>query len=70
MPQETNSNQIFASPSKNLRGLKALVSNNFEASNTDDIFNDNELAQRKAEEAGILSQQQSLKIRKISSINA
>ena len=55
MPQETNSNQIFASPSKNLRGLKALVSNNFEASNTEDIFNDNELTQRKAEEVGILS---------------
>ncbi|XWS09608.1 hypothetical protein CRYUN_Cryun39dG0004200 [Craigia yunnanensis] len=51
MPQETNSTQIFASPSKNLRGLKALVSNNFEASKTEDIFNDNELAQRKAEEA-------------------
>ncbi|XVE50907.1 hypothetical protein DITRI_Ditri01bG0201000 [Diplodiscus trichospermus] len=51
MPQETNSNQNFASPSKNLRGLKSLVSNNFEASNTEDIFNDNDLAQRKAEEA-------------------
>ncbi|XVF77000.1 hypothetical protein PTKIN_Ptkin14bG0004900 [Pterospermum kingtungense] len=53
MPQETNSsNQIFASPSKNLRGLKVLVSNSFDqASNTEDVFNDNELAQRKAEEA-------------------
>lgn len=54
MPQETNKcNQIFASPSKNLRGLKALVSNSFDqASNThEDVFNDNELAQRKAEEA-------------------
>ncbi|XWS11407.1 hypothetical protein CRYUN_Cryun38cG0080700 [Craigia yunnanensis] len=51
MPQETNSKQIFSSPSKNLRGLKALVSNNFEASKTEDIINDNELAQRKAEEA-------------------
>ncbi|XWS51691.1 hypothetical protein CRYUN_Cryun11dG0005200 [Craigia yunnanensis] len=51
MPQETNSNPIFTSPSKNLRGLKALVSNNVEASNTEDVFNDNELAQRKAEEA-------------------
>lgn len=53
MPQETKSNPIFTSPSKNLRGLKALVSNSVEASHTEDIFNDNELAQRKAEEAGI-----------------
>ncbi|XP_022716667.1 kinesin-like protein KIN-14F [Durio zibethinus] len=51
MPQETNSNPIFTSPSKNLRGLKALVANNVEASHTEDVFNDNELAQRKAEEA-------------------
>ncbi|KAK6269429.1 hypothetical protein POUND7_006534 [Theobroma cacao] len=51
MPQETKSNPIFTSPSKNLRGLKALVSNSVEASHTEDIFNDNELAQRKAEEA-------------------
>ncbi|GMI63846.1 kinesin-like protein 1, ARABIDOPSIS KINESIN-LIKE PROTEIN 1 [Hibiscus trionum] len=51
MPQQINSNPIFTSPSKNLRGLKALISNDVEASNTDDVFNENELAQRKAEEA-------------------
>ncbi|KAK8626344.1 hypothetical protein V6N13_133994 [Hibiscus sabdariffa] len=51
MPQQINSNPIFTSPSKNLRGLKALIYNNVEASNTDDVFNENELAQRKAEEA-------------------
>ncbi|MBA0693308.1 hypothetical protein Goari_010799, partial [Gossypium aridum] len=51
MPQLVNSNSIFTSPSKNLKGLKALLSNNVEPSNTDDVFNENELAQRKAEEA-------------------
>ncbi|KAK9024803.1 hypothetical protein V6N11_004956 [Hibiscus sabdariffa] len=51
MPQQINSNPIFTSPSKNLRGLKALIYNSVEASNTDDVFNENELAQRKAEEA-------------------
>ncbi|KAG4150269.1 hypothetical protein ERO13_D05G385900v2 [Gossypium hirsutum] len=51
MPQLINSNSIFTSPSKNLKGLKALLSNNVEPSNTDDVFNENELAQRKAEEA-------------------
>ncbi|KAF5728491.1 Kinesin-like protein 1 isoform 2 [Tripterygium wilfordii] len=57
MPQETNSNSnptsIFTSPSKNLRGLKALVpnTNNNEASYTEEIINDDELALRKAEEA-------------------
>ncbi|KAE8713739.1 Kinesin KP1 [Hibiscus syriacus] len=50
MLQQINSNPIFTSPSKNLRGLKVLISDN-EASNTDDVFNENELAQRKAEEA-------------------
>lgn len=56
MPQETNSNSLFTSPSKNLRGLKALVSNN-EApfAFTEEIINDYELAQRKAEEAGTTS---------------
>ncbi|KAK8623085.1 hypothetical protein V6N13_117978 [Hibiscus sabdariffa] len=54
MPQETNSNPNFTSPSKNLRGLKALASDNVENSPTqEDIFNDYDLAQRKAEEAGI-----------------
>lgn len=47
MPQETN----YTSPCKNLRGLKSAVSNN-EASYTEEIINDYELAQRKAEEAG------------------
>ncbi|XP_031264002.1 kinesin-like protein KIN-14F [Pistacia vera] len=51
MPQETNySSSILISPCKNLRGLKTLVSNN-EASYTEEIINDYELAQRKAEEA-------------------
>ncbi|PON60223.1 Kinesin-like protein [Trema orientale] len=52
MPQESNSNSIFTSPCKNLRGLKALVSNS-EApyAYTEEIINDYELAQRKAEEA-------------------
>ncbi|OMP06953.1 hypothetical protein COLO4_07750 [Corchorus olitorius] len=54
MPQESNSNPIFTSPSKNLRGLKALPSTiNVDASHTEDVFNDNELAQRKAEEAAL-----------------
>ncbi|KAL4309482.1 hypothetical protein GQ457_01G006230 [Hibiscus cannabinus] len=52
MPQETNSNPNFTSPSKNLRGLKALAFDNVENSPTqEDIFNDYDLAQRKAEEA-------------------
>ncbi|KAJ7963561.1 Kinesin-like protein [Quillaja saponaria] len=51
MPQESSCNSIFTSPSKNLRGLKALISNNNEASYTEEIINDHELAQRKAEEA-------------------
>ncbi|KAJ0103181.1 hypothetical protein Patl1_03775 [Pistacia atlantica] len=56
MPQETNySSSILISPCKNLRGLKTLVSNN-EASYTEEIINDYELAQRKAEEAGDVSQ--------------
>ncbi|KAM1115023.1 hypothetical protein TB2_038153 [Malus domestica] len=54
MPQESNFNSIFfTSPSKNMRGLKGLVSNS-EAppfANTEEFINDYELAQRKAEEA-------------------
>ncbi|KAJ4839685.1 hypothetical protein Tsubulata_041115 [Turnera subulata] len=53
MPQETNGggNPMFISPSKNyLRGLKTSISGN-EASYTGEMFNDLELAQRKAEEA-------------------
>ena len=54
MPQESNTNSMFtSSPCKNLRGLKALIANN-EASNTEEIINDHELAQRKAEEAGTI----------------
>lgn len=53
MPQESNGNSFFTSPSK--RGLKALVSNSIsnEASFVvaEEIINDRELAQRKAEEA-------------------
>ncbi|KAG4923746.1 hypothetical protein JHK87_049286 [Glycine soja] len=52
MPQESSQNSFFTSPSK--RGLKGLVSINKEPSctaATDESFNDNELAQRKAEEA-------------------
>ncbi|KAE8654158.1 Kinesin KP1 [Hibiscus syriacus] len=52
MPQETNSNPTFTSPSKNLRGLETLASNNVENSPThEDIFNDYGLALRKAKEA-------------------
>lgn len=54
MPQESgNSNSNFTSPCKNLRGLKALISQN-EApySYTNEIINDYELGHRKAEEAG------------------
>lgn len=55
MPQETNySSSILTSPCKNLRGLKSLVSNNEASSYTEEIINDYELAQRKAEEAGKL----------------
>nr|KYP60952.1 Kinesin-4 [Cajanus cajan] len=52
MPQENSQNSFFTSPSK--RGLKGLVSMNKEASctATEESFNDHELAQRKAEEAG------------------
>ncbi|KAJ6313809.1 hypothetical protein OIU78_017452 [Salix suchowensis] len=53
MPQETNNGSIFTSPCKNLRGLKGLMSSN-EASYTEEIINDRELAQRKAEEAGFI----------------
>lgn len=56
MPQEngnSNSNFTTNSPCKNIRGIKALNSQN-EApySFTEEIINDFELAQRKAEEAG------------------
>lgn len=55
MPQETNYlSSVFTSPCKNLRGLKSVVSNN-EASYTEEIINDYELAHRKAEEAGAIS---------------
>lgn len=52
MPQENNSNPLFKSPSKSLRGLKGLVCNNNEASYVEEIIDDRELAQRKADEAG------------------
>ncbi|XP_059285247.1 kinesin-like protein KIN-14F [Lycium ferocissimum] len=57
MPQEINQNQInslFNSPVKNLRGLKGNLGYNCssnEASYTEQMFNDRDLAQRKAEEA-------------------
>ncbi|KAL5735585.1 hypothetical protein ACOSQ2_030373 [Xanthoceras sorbifolium] len=53
MPQETHysNNGVFTSPCKNLRGHKSLVSNNEASYSTEEIFNDFELAQRKAEEA-------------------
>ncbi|GAB4845885.1 hypothetical protein Ancab_024889, partial [Ancistrocladus abbreviatus] len=52
MPQDMGycMGSIFNSPSKNLRGLKALISNQ-ETSFTEEIINDDELALRKAEEA-------------------
>jgi kinesin family protein C2/C3 len=51
MPHETNHGSLFTSPCKNLRGLRGLIPSN-EACYTDEIINDRELAQRKAEEAG------------------
>lgn len=56
MPQESSdAHSILMSPAcKNLRGLKALVPNN-DASYTEEIINDHELAQRKAGEAGTSS---------------
>nr|XP_007146666.1 hypothetical protein PHAVU_006G059400g [Phaseolus vulgaris]ESW18660.1 hypothetical protein PHAVU_006G059400g [Phaseolus vulgaris] len=56
MPQESCQNSFFTSPSK--RGLKGLVTTmNKEASCTvtEEGFNDNEWAQRKAEEAEIVA---------------
>ncbi|KAJ6887430.1 kinesin-like protein KIN-14F [Populus alba x Populus x berolinensis] len=50
MPHETNHGSLFTSPCKNLRGLRGLIPSN-EACYTDEIINDRELAQRKAEEA-------------------
>ncbi|KAK9268772.1 hypothetical protein L1049_000534 [Liquidambar formosana] len=50
MPQETNSYSLFTSPCKNLRGLKSLISSH-DASYSEEIINDDELAQRKAGEA-------------------
>lgn len=56
MREENNFNSIFTSPTKNLRGPKALVSNNNKSEEengyTEEIINDYELAHRKAEEAG------------------
>lgn len=51
MPQESNWDSVFFSPSKNLRGLKGLICNN-NNNEADEIINDHELAQRKADEAG------------------
>ncbi|XP_010324236.1 kinesin-like protein KIN-14F isoform X2 [Solanum lycopersicum] len=57
MPQESNQNQsnsLFNSPVKNFRGLKGNLgynSSSNEVSNTEEMFNDRDLAQRKAEEA-------------------
>ncbi|XP_015163638.1 kinesin KP1 isoform X1 [Solanum tuberosum] len=57
MPQESNQNQsnsLFNSPAKNLRGLKGNLgynSSSNEVSYTEEMFNDRDLAQRKAEEA-------------------
>jgi len=51
MPHETNHGSLFTSPCKNLRGLRGLIPSN-EACYPDEIINDRELAQRKAEEAG------------------
>lgn len=54
MPQETYSSSIFNSPNKNLRGLKGLIYNNTNTPYAEEIINDRELAQRKADEAGML----------------
>ncbi|KAI3456773.1 hypothetical protein Pfo_013436 [Paulownia fortunei] len=53
MPQESYSSSIFNSPSKNLRGLKSLIYNNGNTPYAEEIINDHELAQRKAEEAAL-----------------
>lgn len=54
MPQELSyGSSILSSPNKNLRGLKALVpSNDASSAIPEEVINDDELAQRKAEEAG------------------
>lgn len=56
MPQDqlTFMNSKLISPNKNVKGLKALfaICNNDQPS-SEEVINDHELAQRKAEEAGI-----------------
>ena len=57
MPQEFSfRSSILTSPNKNMRGLKALVPNCNEITSnsaiSEEVINDDELAQRKAEEAG------------------
>lgn len=52
MPQESNWDSVFLSPNKNLRGLKGLICNNNSNNEVEEIINDRELAQRKADEAG------------------
>lgn len=52
MPQENYTNSmVYTSPCKNLRGLKGLNCGSNEAAHSDEIINDDELAQRKAGEA-------------------
>lgn len=54
MPQESNTGSIFYSPNKNFRGLKGLICNsNDNAVYAEEIINDRELANRKAEEAAV-----------------
>ncbi|XP_073280670.1 kinesin-like protein KIN-14F [Primulina huaijiensis] len=53
MPQEISYScgSKFSSPGKNLRGLKGLIHSNGETSYPEEIINDRELAQRKADES-------------------
>ncbi|KAF9673173.1 hypothetical protein SADUNF_Sadunf11G0121000 [Salix dunnii] len=50
MPHETSHGSLFTSPCKSLRGSRGLIPSNEECY-TEEIINDRELAQRKAEEA-------------------
>ncbi|CAN4102576.1 unnamed protein product [Withania somnifera] len=73
MPQESNQNQshsLFNSPVKNLRGLKGnsgYSSSTNEASYAEEMFNDRDLAQRKAEEAAARRYQAAEWLRQIDS---
>lgn len=56
MTKENDRNVSFMSPSKGLRGGLKGLSHQDRSIALDEIFNDDELAQRKAEEAGKIFQ--------------